>query len=82
MIIFAEKLNKMTTTKEFNLGERAIAKKLAWSYDGEPLKKIDVEGTITSIKGVSPNHNSKHKYEFTWSGGKFMNNGEKLTKIK
>jgi hypothetical protein len=69
-------------TEGFEVGEKAIAKKLGWSNDNLPLRKIDVEGTITSIKGISPNHNSIHKYEFTWSGGKFMNDGGKLTKIK
>ena len=63
---------------EFALGEKVIAKKLAW--EGSPLRKVDVEGTITSIKGISPNHNNINKYEFTWRGGRYYNNGSNLTK--
>jgi hypothetical protein len=68
--------------KEFSIGETVMVKKLGWNFgDNEPLQKVDVEGTITSIKGISELHKSVHKYEVTWEGGKFYNNGDKLNKL-
>jgi len=62
---------------KFKVGQKVIAKKLAWSGDGNqtPFHKIDVEGEITSIKGISDKHNSMYKYEFTWHKGRMYTNG-------
>ena len=62
----------------FYLGQRVVAKKLGWGGNGTteyPLHRIDVEGVITSIKGISPEHTSIYKYEFTWEGGRMFTNG-------
>jgi hypothetical protein len=62
----------------FYLGQKVIAKKLGWGGNGTteyPLHRIDVEGVITSIKGISPEHTSIYKYEFTWEGGRMFTNG-------
>jgi len=81
MTTFAQKLEP-SMTKEFSLGEEVIIRKIAWDYENpNGLAKIDARGTITSIKGISPNHSYKYKYEVTWSGGRFFNNGDKLIKI-
>lgn len=61
----------------FVLGQKVIAKKLGWGGNGtteHPLRRIDVEGEITSIKGISPDHTNIHKYEFTWKGGRMYTN--------
>lgn len=61
-------------THEFNVGDKAIAVKLGWTGDGTdkyPLKRCDVKGVITSVKGM-PKHISVYKYEFTYDGnGRF-----------
>ncbi len=70
--------NLKPTIVDFYLGQKVIAKKLGWGGNGTteaPLHRIDVEGVITSIKGISPNHDNIHKYEFTWSGGRMYTNG-------
>jgi hypothetical protein len=62
----------------FYLGQKVIAKKLGWGGNGTteyPLHRIDVEGDIISIKGISPEHTNIHKYEFTWKGGRMFTNG-------
>lgn len=62
----------------FYLGQKVIAKGLGWGGDGSieyPRHRIDVEGKITSIKGVSNDHNNIHKYEVSWDGGKMYTNG-------
>lgn len=62
----------------FYLGQKVIAKKLGWGGNGtieHPLHRIDVEGEITSIKGISPEHTNIRKYEFTWKGGKMYTDG-------
>ena len=62
----------------FRLGEKVIAKRLGWEGNGStdnPLRRADVKGIITSIKGISPTHTSIYKYEFTWSGGRMYTNG-------
>lgn len=62
----------------FILGQKVIAKKLGWGGNGtteHPLHRIDVEGEITSIKGISPEHTNIRKYEFTWKGGRMYTDG-------
>jgi hypothetical protein len=62
----------------FYLGQKVIAKKLGWGGNGTTehlLYRIDVEGKITSIKGISSEHTNIHKYEFTWKGGRMYTNG-------
>lgn len=62
----------------FVLGQKVIAKKLGWGGNGTteyPLHRIDVEGEITSIKGISPEHTNIRKYEFTWKGGRMYTDG-------
>ena len=65
-------------SNSFVLGQKVIAKKLGWGGNGtigHPLHRIDVEGEITSIKGISPKHTSIRKYEFTWEGGRMYTDG-------
>ena len=61
---------------DFEIGQKVMILKIDW--DGNPIRLNDAEGEITSIKGISENHNSIHKYEVTWRGGKFMNDGKRL----
>jgi hypothetical protein len=70
---------------KFTIGQKVVAKKLGWMGNGSkefPIKRCDVIGTITSIKGISPDHINIKLYEFTWSGGKFYNDGDRLNDIK
>ena len=62
----------------FVLGQKVIAKKLGWGGNGtieHALHRIDVEGEITSIKGISLEHTNIRQYEFTWKGGRMFTNG-------
>lgn len=71
-------LNIADASTSFVLGQKVIAKKLGWGGNGtaeHTLHRIDVEGEITSIKDISPEHTNIHKYEFTWKGGKMYTNG-------
>lgn len=68
----------MENNIDFYIGQKVIAKKLGWTGNGTseyPLERVDVEGEITSIKGISPQHTNIHKYEFTWKGGRMYTNG-------
>ena len=66
-------VNNISTPINFVFGEKCIGIKLGWGGLGtpeSPIRRIDVEGIITSVRGL-PNHTNIHKYEFTWNGGRF-----------
>lgn len=50
---------------ELQLGQKVIVKKGEWDWSDGIMKKIDVEGVVTSIAGVSPEHNNLNKYQIT-----------------
>ena len=61
---------------EFSLDEKCYAIKLGWAGHGTkaaPLRRVDVLGTISSIRGTE-GHNNIHKYEFKWDGGLYYTN--------
>jgi hypothetical protein len=61
------------------IGDRVTVKNISWSGNGTekfPLRKADAIGVITSIKGITENHNNKHKYEVTYNDGRYYTNGE------
>ena len=65
------KNEKHTNDYDFSLGEKCYCLKLGWAGNGTPnapLKRVDVLGIISSIKGLE-SHNNIHKYEFKWDGG-------------
>lgn len=68
--------NKKTNEHEFSFVENCYGIKLGWGGNGTtqaPLKRVDVFGTITSIRGME-GHSNIHKYEFKWTGGYYYIN--------
>lgn len=69
---------------ELKIGDKVVLKKVLWVGSGtkeDPMRRADVIGEITSIRGM-PGHTNKHKYEFTHERGRFYTNSEKFQKIK
>jgi hypothetical protein len=53
---------------ELNVGDNVIACRAAWLGSGtveDPCRKGDIDGIITSIKGITPGHTNIHMYEVT-----------------
>ena len=69
---------------EYQVGEKVLCKKIEWSNDDQPLRKIDSIGTITSIKDITEGHTSVYKYEVTHFSGKWYtdNDGTRIERFE
>lgn len=63
---------------DFYVGQKVLVKRMGWEGKGtvdSPKKKCDVEGVISSVKGVTPEHQHNKKYKVAFNGQEMYTDG-------